>query len=527
MNAIYEEIRIALHAIWQRRWLALAVAWGIAISGWLVVALIPNSYESTSRIRVQQQSVLTNEIGVTEREQQANIQRIRQTLASTANLERVVRQTDLAQQATTPEQVASLAASLRENVTVTAEQNPDSFSGSGNMFVIATRWSGGGFSDANSARIARQINQKLIDVFVEQNLAGSRAETTQSVEFLDRQIADRERRLQEIDQRRTRFESQFSGLLPGVGTISQRMDQARSELRNVEADLAAAQSSLSAVQGQMAGTSATVSTPGTYVPGGAAGPATARLNALQSQLADAQARGWTDQHPDVAAMRSQIARARAQAAGESGGGGQTVGGTTTANPLYMSLRSMLAERQATVAALASQRNRLRAAMNEIDQQQASNPGALAEQQQIERDYQAIQAQYNELVADRERVRLRGDVASETDVNTFNVVDPPSIPTVPKAPNRPLLLILVLMAAIAGGIGAAFAKSQLHMGYPTARRLGESTGLPVLGAISEMLRPSEIGERRRQLRRFVGGSAALFGVFVLLVAVEFIQRGMVA
>ena len=527
MNAIYEEIRIALHAVWQRRWLALAVAWGIAVLGWLVVALIPNSYESTSRIRVQQQSVLTSEIGVTEREQQANIQRIRQTLASTANLERVVRQTDLAQQATTPQQVASLAASLRENVTVTAEQNPD-LNGAGNMFIIATRWSGGGFSDANSARLARQINQKLIDVFVEQNLAGSRAEATQSVEFLDRQIADRERRLQEIDQRRARFESQFSGLLPGVGTISQRMDQARSELRNVEADLAAAQSSLSAVQGQMAGTSATMSTPGTYVPGGAAaGPATARLNALQSQLADAQARGWTDQHPDVAAMRSQIARARAQAAGERGGGGQTVGGTTTANPLYMSLRSMLAERQATVAALSSQRDRLRRAMNEIDQQQASNPGALAEQQQIERDYQAIQAQYNELVANRERVRLRGDVASETDINTFNVVDPPSIPTVPKAPNRPLLLVLVLIAAVAGGIGAAFAKSQLHMGYSTARRLGESTGLPVLGAISEMLRPSEIGERRRELRRFVGGSAALVGVFALLMAVEFIQRGMVA
>ncbi len=138
MNAIYEEIRIALHAIWQRRWLALAVAWGIAVLGWLVVALIPNSYESTSRIRVQQQSVLTSEIGVTEREQQANIQRIRQTLASTANLERVVRQTDLAQQATTPQQVASLAASLRENVTVTAEQNPD-LNGAGNMFIIATR----------------------------------------------------------------------------------------------------------------------------------------------------------------------------------------------------------------------------------------------------------------------------------------------------------------------------------------------------------------------------------------------------
>src|SRR3546814_7014564 len=34
------EIKVALHSVWNRRWLALAVAWGICLIGWLVVALI-------------------------------------------------------------------------------------------------------------------------------------------------------------------------------------------------------------------------------------------------------------------------------------------------------------------------------------------------------------------------------------------------------------------------------------------------------------------------------------------------------
>lgn len=517
MNGIYEEIRLALHGIWQRRWLALAVAWSIAALGWLVIAFIPNSYESKARIFVEQDNVLSTQIGVTQQEQRANLGRIRQTLASTSNLEQVIRQTDLANTATTDAQIRSMASSLRDNVTVTAEQDPSRIGEPGNTFEITASW--------GSPAMAQQINQKLIDVFLETNLAGSRAEATQSVEFLDRQIAEREQQLQQLEERRSLFESQFSGVLPGTGTVSQRLNQARVELRNVESDLAAAQSSLQAVQAQISGTSPTVNTPGVYLPGGAAGPASARLNALESQLADLRARGLRDAHPDVQSLQRQIPAARAAARGEGGGGGRTTGGTTSANPLYISLRSMLTERQSQVAALMSRRNQLRQALEGLSQANASDPSSLAEQQSVERDYQALQTQYNQLVADRERVRLRGDVATETDSNTFQVVNPPSMPSAPAAPNRPLLLVLVLIAAIAGGIGAAFAKSQLQTTYATAQRLGKGTGLPVLGAISEIVRPADHGLRRQQLHRFAGATAALVGVFGLLMAAEFIQRGL--
>src|SRR3546814_6260316 len=89
MNNIYDEILIALHSVWNRRWLALAVAWGICLIGWLVVALIPNSYESSARIFVQMQSILPGKIGITPSEQQKDIDRIQQTLTSTVNLEKV------------------------------------------------------------------------------------------------------------------------------------------------------------------------------------------------------------------------------------------------------------------------------------------------------------------------------------------------------------------------------------------------------------------------------------------------------
>ena len=52
MNGLFEELRILLHGVWHRRWIALAVAWAICLIGWLVIAMIPNSYESQARVFV-------------------------------------------------------------------------------------------------------------------------------------------------------------------------------------------------------------------------------------------------------------------------------------------------------------------------------------------------------------------------------------------------------------------------------------------------------------------------------------------
>ncbi|HEU0135277.1 MAG TPA: chain-length determining protein, partial [Allosphingosinicella sp.] len=68
MDGLYEQIRIAIHQVWRRRWLALAVAWGICVLGWLAVALIPNTYESKARVFVQAQSILPNQVGITVQE---------------------------------------------------------------------------------------------------------------------------------------------------------------------------------------------------------------------------------------------------------------------------------------------------------------------------------------------------------------------------------------------------------------------------------------------------------------------------
>jgi hypothetical protein len=272
----------------------------------------------------------------------------------------------------------------------------------------------------------------------------------------------------------------------------------------------------------MAGTPASVAGPGGT---SSAGPARARLAAIQGQLADARARGYTELHPDVIALKNQLAAAQAAAHNEPLVGGGAGGGSP--NPLYLSLKSMQADKQAQVASLTMRKTQLQNDLDQLDAKLAGNPAVAAEQSQIERDYQVLKDQYDKLLGDREDIKLRGQAQTQTDAIKFSVIDPPTSPRVPAAPNRPMLLTGALLAGIFGGIGAAFAMGQVQTTFATAGRLERATGMAVIGSIGEMVTRAQTAERRRKLAYFGGGAAALAMAYVALLGVEMLQRGLAA
>ena len=513
MNSLYDEFRIVVHSIWQRRWLALAIAWGICVLGWLIVALIPNSYQSEATVRIETQDVLAGKIGITPSEQRRMIERVQQTITSSENLEKVVRSTELGNNVATPREMEGTITGLRTNIKVVSAEN--------NMVTISATASQSNLSDAQNAQLSRDIVQKLVDIFREENISGGRTETSETLKFLEEQLAEREKELEIAEQKRVEFEQNNIGALPGIGSASQRMEMARSELSQVDSQLMSAQSALAAIRGQLAGTPRTISTPSF---GGGGGGAQAQLSQVQGQLAAARANGKLDNHPDVVALKSQIAALRQQAASEPNGGS---GGFQTPNPAYSSLQSILSERQANVAALSARKAALQAEMNNLTGRLSAAPGITAEYARINRDYDVLKTQYDKLLKDREDIRLRGQVQTETDAVKVDVLKPPLVPRAPEAPNRPMLLFAVLILGIGGGIGAVFALSQIRTSYATPAKLEKASGLPVLGSISHVVTAPQRALQKQKMKYFAGASAALAGVFVLLLFVEFFQRGMVA
>ena len=137
----------------------------------------------------------------------------------------------------------------------------------------------------------------------------------------------------------------------------------------------------------------------------------------------------------------------------------------------------------------------------------------------------LKDQYDKLLADREQVRIKSQVQTETDSVKFSVIDPPTQPRAPTSPNRPLLLTGVLILGLGAGVAVAFALGKLGATFSTASRLEKASGMPVIGSIGQVLTSAQIAMRRKKLTLFAGGVAALGLAWVALLGVDMIQRGM--
>lgn len=507
MEAIYTEIRIALYAIWRMRWLALAVAWGFCLIGWVMVMRVPAAYESSARIQVQ---IKTAFDAGAENDMQKSVDRVRQSLTSTEILKRVVRDVSNGERPLTTTESLSLIGALRSGISITAQGE--------DLLEIRTRVSLKSISEQQTAFIVRNVTQKLIEIFVSENILGSKSNNEDTLKFLDNQLARRAKELADVDRRRAMIAQQTLGSLPGIGSLEQRMDSARSEMMNLESSLMQARSALAAMNGQLAATPA-------QIPAGTMGGVDSldqRIGQLEGQLSEAVSRGWTEKHPDVIAIRSQLRQLRAE---KAKGGERSI--PMTPNPLYVSLKSAQAERQGNVAMIEARKNQLEGALTTIAQRQLTAPGQQIDQARLDRDYDVLKDQYNKLLAQREGAKLRAEASGKTDGVQFRVIDQPSLPTSPAAPNRTMLLTSVLIAGSVVGAGVAFAKSQLSNVYTTTQQLAKASGLPVLGSISEVITADTRVIRRKQMMWFTSAAAGLPGMFMLLMLIEFVKSIMVS
>ncbi|HEY6814304.1 MAG TPA: Wzz/FepE/Etk N-terminal domain-containing protein, partial [Croceibacterium sp.] len=222
MTLVLEELRAALWTVWNRRWLALAVAWGVCLLGWLVVALIPNSYESEARLYVQLDDALAEQIGIGADSRRKDIERIRQTLTSAVNFEKVVRSTRIGDTVTTPAQMERAVGTLADDVKVVGDEK--------NVFQITATSGRSDLSDGENAQLAQDIAQRMIDIFREENLGGNRGEMRETIAFLDQQLAQRQKELEEAEARRLAFEAEHPDLVGGAASITAQLGATRSEL---------------------------------------------------------------------------------------------------------------------------------------------------------------------------------------------------------------------------------------------------------------------------------------------------------
>src|SRR5579863_10007711 len=226
-----ESIRLLLaqylRSAWRRRWIGVMLAWAICGVGWIGVYLVPNQFESSARLYVDADAILTPLLKglAADSAPTGQLEVLQRTLLSRPNLEKLISNTDLDLSVTGPPDRQRLLQELASDIQVKPQTK--------NLFTITYRNS--------SAKLARDVVQTLLTIFVESATGSNRTEMENARRFLEHQISSYEQQLRAAEKRRADFRAKYSDMLPGDLDMdrpySTTTETARSAVRDIDGKL--------------------------------------------------------------------------------------------------------------------------------------------------------------------------------------------------------------------------------------------------------------------------------------------------
>jgi len=496
MEEIFRQALVILRATWKHRRLGMLVAWIVGAIAAGVILRIPDKYEASARIFVDTQSILKplmSGLAIQPNIEQ-QVMMLSRTLISRPNIEKLIRMADLDLGIKGKAEQEDLIDSLIKTLKIQSV-------GRDNLYLISYR--------DNDPGKAQRVVQALVSIFVDSSLGDKRQDSDSARKFIDDQIKTYEKKLQEAESRLKEFklrniESSTTDERGSIGRFSDTSDQ----LRQARLELLEAENAREALRRQILGRSGDGEVAASSI---AMPELDNRIEAQKSNL-DTLLQKYTEKHPDVLntrrvikdledQKRKEVAELRKAAANNPG----LLVGNGSAG---MELKSSLAASDASVA-------RLRTRVAEFESRQArqkelmkSMPQVEAELTQLNRDYEIHKKNYEQLVMRRESAELSGDLDAAGSVADFRLIDPPRASSTPVAPNRILLFPGGLLLALAAGLFAAFAASQIRPVFFDGKSLRDEIGLPLLGTVSLMPNEAQKNKERKSLRRFLMATAGL-------------------
>ncbi|PHZ86059.1 XrtA system polysaccharide chain length determinant [Paremcibacter congregatus] len=521
MNEVYQQLISILYGVWRNRIVAIFIAWAICIVGWIYVAQVPNQYESEARIHVDAETFLKPLLGgmAVQNNIYNQVAMMRQTLISRPNIEKVIRMTDQDLLINSPEAMNEKIDDIIKDININIQ--------AANLFKIS-------YIHEDPA-IAKMVVESLLNIFMEDNLGQNRKDLTSAVRFIEDQIREYEEQLEIAEQRAMEFRQKNMAFLSDKSYYKQ--------LQNSIGEVNAVKQTLSEYDNRRKQLIASLKDIPAYIPSSGMGPSLGgkssepsalqgRITNLEMRLDELYARGYKEQHPDVRIVLNQIDMLKTKQVKAQGEFEKALedndtqalqaSGGVMPNPIYDQISLKLIDLEGEIAILQSRLKQKEEGANQLRAMAHRIPEVEAEHARLNRDYEVIKRNYDQMLAKRESAKISSDLETNTDRVRFRVIDPPQEAREPASPNRLILVIGVLVAGLGAGVGVAFLLSQMHATYSTEKNLREAFSFPVLGSISILPSAEELRLRKRKLIIF---SIMMAGLLVSTISVFLVMNYM--
>lgn len=463
----------------RRGWMIAIPAVLLALVGFGLTFVVAPQYVSQTLILVEQQKVPDDYVRpVVVEDITARLASMKEQILSRSRLEPIIERFNL--YGTKKMSMDDRIELTRKNIDIKPIHSEMARTGGLPGFFIS-------FKDSDP-HTAQMVCGEIASLFVTANL-NARAQTVEgTTEFLRSQLADAKRALDDQDAKLAAFQSKYMGRLPGEENTNMNM------LTSLNTQLDATTQALSRMEQDKSYIEAMISQQQSLAPtgdhGSAAAPGAqqAELQKLLDEEADLTRR-YTDDYPDVVAVRRRIKELRAQIAAAPApapSATTSVASTTPSrndSPGVLQLRAQLRSLEQGIQAKRHEQGVLSSQIRMYQDRISSSPAVLEEYKNITRDYQTAQAFYDDLLKKMNESKMATDLERRQQGEQFSVMDQPNLPDSPTFPKRIVFVGAGFMGGLMLGAMLAAWREYRDTSLRSERDVWAFTKLPTLGVIS--------------------------------------------
>lgn len=360
------------------------------------------------------------------------------------------------------------------------------------------------YKGRNPGQVAQVTNQ-ITAMFIEENLKVREEQSYGTSDFLEGELQRTAQQFQEKEKELAETRAQYGQDLPESGQFHlQEAEALRQQLRAAEQKIAQDQQQKLDLQSLESSTAPTVDTD----LGAGLSPNESQTDDLQTRLNALRSR-YGPNHPDVRKLQAQIDQEKAKQ-------GETPDAKVAApsarkihNPVIEAQLELLDQDIDKQKELAGQ------LQSQIKLQLASLQSIPVYQEKIgliQRDYDALQARYRNLLDKKMNAETATSLESREKSERFVILDSAQIPERPYSPNQRLMIIGGVVLGVLIGFGAALGREAIDDSVRNEHEAERILGVPVLSGVPEILTVQQLWHNTWKM----GGVAAV----TLLVAAGF-------
>jgi succinoglycan biosynthesis transport protein ExoP len=531
-----ESIVVRTITILRRRALIAAIAFTTVIAAAIAFAVyLPDLYRSSAIVTIERplpDGVIRTSVS---NELESRLYQIRQEVLSRERLTGLIKRFDLYPELRRKAGFEDVLNQARDDIGWEAN-GPEQVSGRTKTVAFTLTYTG------TEQHNVADVTNAIARFFVEHNSAIRAGEARRTVQLLEEQMKAAKQQVDIQDARMRDFTLRNQAQLPQAAGVAMAQYQSLADelrrnrddqRRNADArekllegledasNLAAAAKGVMAADGQDIPLSKELA------------EANERLGQARKDLAEAERKGFTGNHPDITGAQSRInaaekdvqeQRARDLAAYKAKQNADAQRQAVNSSPQNLAAlprsRRSIKDFDDELARLKSEEQLLQQRVAVLQQRFDSTPGVQEGYLQVQREYSFAKENYDVLARKFDEARLAESVEAGHQGENFRILDTAVPPEGPSAPNRLRLVLMGLLLALAAMAGAVVLAEQFDTSFHNVDEVREFTGVPVLATIPQI----GAAPRRGWARATLGTASAVAAVVLVATLSAYLANG---